>query len=202
MRNKVTKTLPYWFFHSDKKSMKRNYFIVLLLFVLAGCANMVGTHQISLPITALQHTVNQHLPFSQHYLGIFQLSLEKAQLSLPKTPNRLAITTELTATLPLLSKSWHGKMVLSGMLSLDPQQHAVILVNPQLEQLHWDGLDQASATQIANIIPVLIEQLLIQRPLYRFAPQDLHFAGIYFLPSKIQTKPEDQVVTVRFEPVK
>ncbi|WP_052134657.1 DUF1439 domain-containing protein [Collimonas arenae] len=168
--------------------------------LLASCAALIGPRDIAFPLTKLQQSVDKRMPYSQRYLGIFEITADKAQLSFPAGQNRLAMNTDVTVALPLLGKSWSGKMAISGVLTLDNAQNAVTLTDPKLDSLVLNGLDNTYAAQVTQIGNLLAQQLLTKLPLYTFKPEDLHYAGVAFMPTRIASKPENLVVT--FEPVK
>jgi Protein of unknown function (DUF1439) len=177
--------------------------VLLALFatlLLASCAALIGPRDVAFPLAKLQQSVDKRLPFSKRYLGVFEITADKAQLSLPPEQNRLAMTTDVTVVLPLLGKSWSGKMAISGVLTLDNPHNAVTLAEPRLDSLALNGLDDTYAAQVSQIGNMLASQLLTNLPLYTFKPEDLRYAGVAFMPTRIGTKPENLVVT--FEPVK
>jgi hypothetical protein len=100
----------------------------------------------------------------------------------------------------LLGKSWNGKMAISGVLFLDNPHNAVTLQEARLDSLVLDGLDNTYAAQVTQIGNLLARQLLTNLPLYTFKPEDLRYAGVAFMPTRIGTRAENLVVT--FEPVK
>ncbi|AEK60675.1 DUF1439 domain-containing protein [Collimonas fungivorans] len=174
--------------------------VLLATLLLSSCAALIGPRDVEFPLTKLQQSVDKRLPFSQRYLGLFEITANKAQLSLPPEQNRLAMTTDVILTMPLLGKSWSGKMAISGVLFLDNPHNAVTLQEPKLDSLVLDGLDNTYAAQVTQIGNLLTHQLLTNLPLYTFKPEDLRYAGVAFMPTKIGTRAENLVVT--FEPVK
>lgn len=173
---------------------------LLATLLLSSCAVLIGPRDVEFPLAKLQQSVDKRLPFSQRYLGLFEITADKAQLSLPPEQNRLAMTTDVILTMPLLGKSWNGKMAISGVLFLDNPHNAVTLQEPKLDSLVLDGLDNTYAAQVTQIGNLLAHQLLTNLPLYTFKPEDLRYAGVAFMPTKIGTRAENLVVT--FEPVK
>lgn len=174
--------------------------VPLIALLLSSCAAFIGPRDVAFPLTKLQQSVDKRLPFSQRYLGLFEITANKAQLSLPTEQNRLSMATDVTVAMLLLGKSWSGKMAISGVLTLDNPHNAVTLQEPKLDSLVLNGLDDTYAAQVTQIGNLLARQLLNGVPLYTFKPEDLRYAGVAFMPTKIGTKPENLMVT--FEPVK
>lgn len=181
----------------------RTVYLLLALsaaLLLASCAALIGPRDVAFPLAKLQQSMDKRLPFSQRYLGVFEIIASKAVLTLPPEQNRLAMNTDVTVALPLLRKSWSGTMAISGILTLDNPHNAVTLDEPKLDSLVLNGLDDSYAAQVTQIGNLLARQLLASLPLYTFKPEDLHYAGVAFMPTRIATRPENLVVT--FEPVK
>jgi len=175
-------------------------FILFATLLLSSCAALIGPRDVEFPLAKLQQSMDKRLPFSQRYMGLFEVTANKAQLALPAGQGRLSIDTDVTVALPMLGKSWSGKMEISGVLALDNPHNAVTLTEPRLDQLTLNGVDKTYAAQVTQIGNLLAGQLLNQVPLYTFKPEDLRYAGVAFMPTRIATKPEQLVVT--FEPQK
>lgn len=173
--------------------------VLLTTLMLLSCAALIGPRDVEFPLAKLQQSMDKRLPFSQRYLGLFEMKADKAQLALLPEHNRLSIDTDVIVAMPMLGKSWSGKMAISGVLTLDNPHNAVTLTEPKLDKLTLNGLDDTYAAQVTQIGNLLARQLLASVPLYIFKPEDLRYAGVAFMPTKIGTKPESLVIT--FEPV-
>jgi hypothetical protein len=173
---------------------------MLLTMLLSSCAALIGPRDVEFPLSKMHQSLDKRLPFSQRYMTLFDVTASQAKLTLPLGQDRLSIDTDVTVALPLLGKSWSGKMQISGVLALDNLHNAVILTAPRLGQLGFQGVDKNYAAQVAQIGNFLAAQMLDKVPLYTFKPEDLRYAGVTFMPTKIGTKPESLVIT--FEPVK
>ncbi len=63
-----------------------------------------------------------------------------------------------------------------------------------------DGVDKNYAAQVTKIDNFLAAQMLDKVPLYTFKQEDLRYASVTFMPTKIGTKSESLVIGL--EPVK
>ncbi|MQR01295.1 DUF1439 domain-containing protein [Glaciimonas soli] len=190
--------------------MKSKWLVVIALIsavLLSSCAGMIGPRDVVFPVAKLQQSLDKRLPFSKRYFGLIDVTANHAQLAFSADDGhtsgqneRLLIDLDVTMGFPLLNKSWPGKMLVSGVLGLDTAHNAVVLNDARVEKLALDGMDKAYSGQTAQIGSALVGELLQRVPLYTFKPDDLRFAGVSFLPTKIVTQSDKLVVT--FEPQK
>lgn len=166
--------------------------------LLASCASLVGKRTVELPLAQLQDAMARKFPFNNRYLELFDVNLTNPRLSLQPGTNRVLTTLDASVAPPFMSAPWKGSFTLSGMLRLDPAQRAVILAEPRMEKMAIDGMSSTYANQLAKAGKLIVEQLLQDMPIYTFDEQDLRYAGMRFLPSKINTTANALVVT--FEP--
>lgn len=82
------------------------FFTLLVTLLLSSCAALIGPSDVEFPLAKLQQSVDKQLPFSQRYMGLFEVTASKAKLVLPAGQYRLSINTDVTIALPMLVK--HG----------------------------------------------------------------------------------------------
>jgi hypothetical protein len=112
----------------------------------------------------------------------------------------VALSLDLTIAPPFLRQSWSGNVVLSGHLYVDPARSAVYMAAPRVDRFTIDGIDEARQRQLAQGASVLMGQIAHDIPVYSFRMEDLRYAGVQFVPTRITTGPGKLVVAV--EPVK
>jgi hypothetical protein len=186
-----------------KTNMKFRFTTLILIAMtvfLASCASLVGPREVELPLAKLQESLNRKFPFNNRYLELFDISVTNPRLALQPDTNRVVTSLDAAIAPPFLKKAWNGSLTLSGILQLDATRNAIILAEPRLDKFTVDGVDTIYANQIAKIGGLLAEQILKDVPLYTFKPEDFRYAGMAFIPTKINTRPNSLVVT--FEPAK
>jgi hypothetical protein len=57
-------------------------FIFLVTLLLSFCAALVGPRDTEFPLEKLQQSVDKQLPFSRRYMGLFEVTANKAKLAL------------------------------------------------------------------------------------------------------------------------
>ncbi|MBI1891693.1 MAG: DUF1439 domain-containing protein [Burkholderiales bacterium] len=173
---------------------------VAAAFLLSACAGLLGPREVEIPLSALQASLERRFPLNNRFLEIFDIRVTSPRLALQPDTGRVTTTLDAAIAPPFLRNAWRGKLVFSGVLSIDPARRAVVLFDPRVENVDFDGVDPAYSRQVTRIGSLLAEQIIRDIPLYTFQPENFRYAGVNFLPTKINTKPNALVVT--FEPAK
>ncbi len=168
--------------------------------LLSSCASLVGVRRVELPLSRLQDGLERRFPLERHLLTMFDIELTRPQLALLSVSDRIALTMDARVGLPLIQKNWRGSVTVSGRLVLDAARDAILMNEVRIDRISFEGADQARQRQLAQVANGLTDKLMRDLPLYRFHQEDLHFAGVQFVPTQINTTPSALVVT--FEPAK
>lgn len=173
----------------------------LAMLLLSGCAALIGPRDVEVPQARLQEGLERRFPFSQRYLGLFDLSAVNPRLGLLPGQNRISAAMDLAVT-PVLApgSGLRGSLTISGVPRVDAARGVLLLDQPRVDQLDIAGLDRAAGAQLAGVASFLAQNLLGGLPVHTFAPGTLRYAGVSFAPLKIVTRSDRLVVT--FAPVK
>lgn len=164
--------------------------------VLASCASLIGTRQVNVPLARLQASLDKRFPIEHRLLSVFEVRLTRPQLTLLADSDRVALAMEASVESPFLKRPLHGSMALSGHLSVDNARNAVVISDARIDRFAFDGLDAGRQQQLAGVGNLLSDEVLKDAALYTFRPEDLRYAGVQFVPSKITTTPTALIVTV------
>jgi hypothetical protein len=179
--------------------MKKWLLILLASLLLAACAALIGPRDVEVPQGRLQESLERRFPFSQRYLGLFDVSAVNPRVALLPEQNRVGVAMDLSVR-PVIGGGMRGSLTISGVPRVDAARGVLLLGEPRVDDLHIDGLERGLGTQLAGIASFLAQTLLGELPVYTFAPGALRYAGVSFAPVKIATRSDRVVVT--FAPVK
>ena len=84
----------------------------------------------------------------------------------------------------------------SGRLYVDPARGAVLMREPRVERFAIDGVDEARQRQFGKVANVLMNKAIGDVPVYNFRMEDLRYAGVQFVPTRITSTADALVVTV------
>lgn len=175
--------------------------ILLAALLLASCAALIGPRDVAVPAVRLQESLERRFPFSQRYLGLFDVSAANPRVTLLPEQNRISTTMDLSVRPAIgLGSGARGSLTVSGVPRVDAARGVLLLGEPRVEDLNIEGLERGVGSQLAGIVSFLAQNLLGELPVHTFAPNTLRYAGVSFTPVKIVTRSDKVVVT--FAPVK
>jgi hypothetical protein len=164
--------------------------------LLVSCASIIGPRQIELPLSKLQAGMDRRFPVSNRALEIFEIQLSRPQLALAPDSGRVGLTMAASVASPFTHQSWRGGLALSGRLYIDAARNAVRMTEPRVDRFAIDGLDEARQRSLASVANVLMDKVVADISVYNFRPEDLRYAGVQFVPTRIVTTASALVVTV------
>jgi hypothetical protein len=179
-----------------KKLLKNLLLLALACSLLASCAGMVGPRDIELPLDKLQSGLDRRFPMNNRMLELFDVELSRPQLALRPDTGRIALTLDASVAPPFLRQSWRGNLALSGRLYVDAARNAVMIAEPQIERFSVDGIGDSRQLQLTQAANRLMDKVVGDMPLYHFRPEDLRYAGVQFVPTRIATNARGLVVSV------
>ena len=171
--------------------------VVLGASLLASCASVFGPRQVEVPLHKLQAGLDRRFPLNERLLELFDVQLTRPQLALLPEQDRVALSVDASVA-PPFARAWTGNVAFSGRLYVDPGRAAVMMAEPRVDRLELGNPEaERHLTRVAN---GLIDTVARDMPVYTFEQKDLRYAGVQFVPTRIQTTRSGLVVTL--EPAK
>ena len=165
--------------------------------LLASCSSLIGPRQVELPLHKLQAGLDKRFPVNERLLELFDVQLTRPQLAIQPEDDRVALAVEASVA-PPFARAWTGNIAFSGRLYVDPGRAAVMMAEPRVDRLQLGNPEaERHLTRVAN---GLIDTVARDMPVYTFEQKDLRYAGVQFVPTRIQTTGTGLVVTL--EPAK
>ncbi|WP_313165900.1 DUF1439 domain-containing protein [Massilia oculi] len=165
--------------------------------LLASCSSLIGPRQVELPLHKLQAGLDKRFPVNERLLELFDVQLTSPQLAIQPDQDRVALAVEASVA-PPFARAWTGNIAFSGRLYVDPGRAAVMMAEPRVDSLRLGNPEaERHLTRVAN---GLIDTVARDMPVYTFEQKDLRYAGVQFVPTRIQTTRTGLVVTL--EPAK
>jgi hypothetical protein len=173
---------------------------LLVCGLLASCAGLIGPRQIEVPLTKLQAGMDRRFPVNNRILELFDIQLSRPQLTIVPDSDRIALAMNASIAPPFIRQAWSGSMALSGRLFVDAARGAVFMGEPRVDHFTVDGADENRQRQFTRVANVLMDNVVRDIPVYTFRMEDLRYAGVQFVPTRITTTPSALLITV--EPAK
>lgn len=186
--------------NSAKNVGLRVWLLAMLMFLLSGCASLVGPREVVVPLSRLQSELNQRFPHNNRYLEVFDITLSQPKLVFQPEQNRVQFEFDVAIAPPLTSKRIAAGLSLSGTLRIDNQRHALMLADPRVERLQVDGVDAVVGRQFSRLGNFVTDRIFKENPVLRFKEEDLRRAGVQFQPVSITVR--NDALVIALEPVK
>lgn len=164
--------------------------------LLASCASLSGPRRVELSQARLQAGLERRFPLHNRLLELFEVQLTRPRLAILPQSDRVALTMDVSVAPPFLRQSWAGTMTLSGHLYVDAARSGVFLADAHVDRFDIEGMDGARARDLGRAADVLMNQLVRDVAIYDFRTEDLRYAGMQFVPTRLDTVPGALVVTV------
>ena len=167
--------------------------------LLSSCASLTGPRTVEIPLHKLQDGLERRFPLSHPLMGLFNVRLQRPQLAIQPEQDRVALALEASVSPPFARDTWSGSLAFSGRLYVDPGRPAVMMAEPRVDRVAI-GANPEAERQIARIASSLIDTVVRDTPVYTFDTQELRYAGVQFIPTRIETTRSGLLVTL--EPAK
>ncbi|WP_051933731.1 DUF1439 domain-containing protein [Massilia sp. BSC265] len=184
---------------SKRRRLMQGGLLLSACVLLSSCASLSGPRKVEIPLHKLQAGLERRFPLSHPLMGLFDIRLQRPQLAIQPELDRVALALEASVSPPFARDTWAGSLAFSGRLYVDPGRPAVMMAEPRVDRVTI-GANPEAERQIARIASALIDTVVRDTPVYTFDTQDLRYAGVQFIPTRIETTRSGLLVTL--EPAK
>jgi hypothetical protein len=174
-------------------------FLAAACTLLTSCASLSGPRKVEIPLHKLQAGLERRFPVNNRLMELFEIRLSRPMLSLRPEQDRVALALEASVAPPFARDTWAGSLAFSGRLYVDPGRSAVMMAEPRVDSLRL-GANPEAERQLTRVANTLIDTVVRDMPVYAFDPNDLRYAGVQFIPTRIETTRSGLLVTL--EPAK
>ena len=154
--------------------------------LLASCASMLGPREVDVPLWKLQASLDRRFPVDNRLLELFDVRLTRPQLAVHEG-DRVSLTVDASLAQSLLREPLAGSLVFSGRLYVDPARSGVFMAEPRIERFAIGGMDGLVQRQLTRVANGLIDAVVLDVPVYTFRMEDLRYAGVQYVPTRIAT---------------
>jgi hypothetical protein len=153
---------------------------------LSSCASLLGPREVDIPLPKLQASLDRRFPVDNRLLELFDVRLSRPQLTvLPG--DRVALTVDASVAQSFLRNPLAGTLAFSGRLYVDQAKSGVYLAEPRLERFAISGLDESVTRQLSRAANGLLDRAILDIPVYSFRMDELRYAGVQYIPTRIAT---------------
>jgi len=153
---------------------------------LSSCASLLGPREVDIPLHKLQASLDRRFPMDNRLLELFDVRLSRPQLAvLPG--DRVSLTVDASVAQSFLRNPLSGSLAFSGRLFVDQARNGVYLAEPRLERFAVGGIDESVSRQLSRAANTVLEKAILDIPVYSFRMDELRYAGVQYVPTRIAT---------------
>jgi Protein of unknown function (DUF1439) len=156
--------------------------IVLITFIFAGCATMMGDRTVNVTGDQIAQKLNEKLALPISLLKVFDVNLSNSVVTFDKASGRITTTMDSKLSSQLLDKSLAGKLGISGKLRFDAATSTVVLDEPKVENFNIAGAGGKYNDLLNAMAKTVGGEMLNGLTLYTVKPEDLKFGGTTYAP--------------------
>ena len=168
---------------------------------LSSCATMLGPREVDLPLSKLQAGIDRRFPVDNRLLELFDLHLSRPQLAI-LPGDRVALTVDASVAQSFLRDPLSGSLAFSGRLVVDQAKNGVYLTEPRLERFTISGMDESVSRHLSRAANGVLDRAVLDIPVYSFRMDELRFAGVQYVPTRIATTATGLRVSLEPAPVR
>jgi PBP1b-binding outer membrane lipoprotein LpoB len=169
--------------------MKTKIFsILLILLTISGCATMMGDRTVNVTGDQIAQKLNEKMALPISLLKVFDVNLSNSLVTFDKATGRMTTTMDTKLSSQMLDKTLLGKLGISGKLRFDAATSTVVLDEPKIENINFDGANGKFNEVFSAMAKTVGGEMLNGLTLYTVKPEDLKFGGTTYAP-------KDMVVT-------
>lgn len=162
--------------------MKLKLFILLILLTLSGCATLGGDRTVNVTGNQIAQKLNEKLALPISLLKVFDVNLSNSVVTFDKTTGRMMTTMDSKLSSQMLDKSLAGKLGISGKLRFDAATSTVVLDEPKIENVSFNGADGKFNDLFNALAKTVGGEMLNGLTLYTVKPEDLNIGGTTYAP--------------------
>ena len=158
------------------------FITLFLISFLSSCATMMGDRTVNITGEQIAQKLNEKLALPISLLKVFDVNLSNSQVTFDKTTGRMTSTMDTKLSSELLGKSLAGKLGISGKLRFDAANNAVVLDEPEIENINFNGTDGKFNDLFNELAKTVGGEMLNGLTLYTVKPEDLKFDDTTYVP--------------------
>lgn len=154
---------------------------------LGACATIIPSEYL-ISQERLNSKLEKSFPLQRELgQGLFSATLSTPEIGFIANQNRISLALDFSAA-SIFNRGIRGHFALTSALRYDAIQRAVYLQDSHLETLQIEQSD-AYLEVIRPLLDTMLSEYLKQNPLYRFQPDELHYAGTEIEITSIEVVP-------------
>jgi len=149
---------------------------------------MMGDRTVNVTGEQIAEKLNEKLEIPFTLLKVFDVNLSNSLVTFDEASGRMMTTMDTKLSSQLFNNTLLGKIGISGKLRFDPAQSAVVLDEPMVENLNFDGPDDQFNDLLSALAKTVGGDMLNGLTLYTVKPEDLKVGNTQYMPKDMIVK--------------
>ena len=180
------------------RAMRSRIALLATAILLAACSSIPFlSGEIRITADELTQKMSRRFPVEKNVAGLLEVTLIRATVELNADENRLATSFDLNVKLPLTKKTTSGTLKISGRPEYVAETRGLFLRDARVERIRMDNMPDALSAALAKAATNIAKDVLEDKPLYTFRPEDLTKYGIHYEPDRIEVRPDALVLKMK-----
>jgi hypothetical protein len=166
--------------------------------LLASCSSIPFlSGEIRITADELTQKMERRFPLEKSVGGLLEVTLMRPQVEMNADENRLATSFDVNVRLPLTNKSVAGLLKVSGRPEYVAASSALFLRDARVDRIRMDNMPDALSAALAKAASSIARDVLEDKPLYTFKPEDFSKYGVRYEPDRVEVRADAIVLKVK-----
>lgn len=178
--------------------MPRILALLLAALLVAGCSSIPFlSGEFRMTADELTQKLARRFPVEKSVAGLLDVTLTRPVVELIAAENRLATSFDVTVRLPLANKTVSGSLKIAGRPEYVAASRSLFLREPRVEQMRMDDMPAALSAALAAAASKIAKDVLEDKPLYVFKPDEFARYGVRYEPERVEVKDDALILKVK-----
>lgn len=178
--------------------MRRLAALVLTALFVAGCAPIpLLSGELRVTADELSQKMARRFPLEKSVAGLLEVTLSHPTVELDAIESRLATRFDLSVKLALGKKTVAGSLRISGRPEYLAESRSLFLRDARVDQMRMENMPDALSAALAKAASSIARDVMEDKALYTFRPEDLTRYGLRVEPDRIEVRADALVLKVK-----
>lgn len=172
--------------------------LLLAALLLAGCSPIPFlSGEIRMTADQLTQKLESRFPLERSVAGLLEVTLGRPRVELNAEEKRLVTSFEVSVKLSQTGRTVGGTLRISARPEYVGASGALFLRDARVERIRIDNMPDALSAGLARAASNVAKDVLEDKPLYTFTPEDFTKYGARYEPERVEVRPDVLVLKVK-----
>lgn len=170
----------------------------LAALLLAGCSSIPFlSGEIRMTAEELTQKLERRFPLERSVAGLLEVTLVRPRVELNAVEESLATSFEVSVKMALTGGRVTGALKIAGRPEYVAASRSLFLRDARVERIRMDNMPDALSAGLAKAASNFAKDILEDKPLYTFTPEDFTKYGARYEPERVEVRPDALVLQLK-----